>query len=136
FKVHLLGWCEILTHATLYPRVVAKHFGITVARERAPLLPVWNAVNGVLDVHDEELDTRCQELVHELHRSPHGRILVRQHESDDLEQQLMTYLGKILSIAQRKQRLTLLDQLAISERREVRLAQGLKLLFTDPSIAF
>lgn len=136
FKVHLLGWREILTHATLYPRVLAKHFGITVAQEREPLLAVWNAVNGVLDVDDEELDTRCQELVHELHRSPHGRILVRQRESDDLEQQLMTYLGKTLSILQRKQRLTLLDQLAVSERREARIARGLKLLFTDPSIAF
>jgi hypothetical protein len=136
FTVHLLGWREILTHATLYPRVVAKHFGIQVAQEREPLLAAWSAINDGLDVNDEELDTRCQELVHELHRSPHGRILVRQRESDALEQQLMTYLGKSLSIARRKQRLTTLDQLAVNERREARIAQGLKLLFTDPSVAY
>jgi hypothetical protein len=136
FTVHLLGWREILSHATLYPRVVAKHFGIEVAQEREPLLAVWSSIDGAMEVKDEELDTRCQELVHELHRYPHGRILVRQRESDVLEQQLMTYLGKTLSIAQRKRRLTILDQLAVSERREARIAQGLKLLFTDPSIAY
>jgi len=136
FTVHLLGWREILRHATLYPRVVAKHFGIQVAQDREPLLTVWGAVNGELDVSDEELDTRCQELVHEVRRYPHGRILVRQRESDALEQQLMTYLGKTLSIAQRKKRLHVLDQLAVCERRETRIAQGLMLLFTDPSIAY
>jgi hypothetical protein len=136
FTVHLLGWREILTHATLYPRVIAKHFGIEVAQEREPLLAVWSTINGAMEVKDEELDTRCQELIHELRHYPHGRILVRQRESDDLEQQLMTYLGKTLSIAQRKQRLTILNQLAVSERREARIAQGLKLLFADPSIRY
>jgi hypothetical protein len=136
FKIHLLGWREILTHATLYPRVVAKHFGIQVAQEREPLLTVWSAINGGLDVSDEELNIRCQELVHEIHHYPRGRILVRQRESDALEQQLMTYVGKTLSIAQRKQQLLILDQLASKERQETRIAQGLKLLFTDPSIAY
>jgi hypothetical protein len=136
FTVHLLGWREILSHATLYPRVVAKHFGIQVAQDREPLLAVWSAINGGLDVSDEELDTRCQELVHEVHHYPHGRILVRQRESDAIEQQLMTYLGKTLSILQRKQRLHILDQLGARERREARIAQGLRLLFTDPSVAY
>lgn len=136
FAVHLLGWREILTHAALYPLVVAKHFGIQVPHDSEPLLAVWSTMDAQLEASDEELSVRCQELIHELHRNPKGRILVRQRESDALEQQLMAYVGKTLSIAQRKQRLTLLDQLAVSERREARIALGLKLLFTDPSIAF
>lgn len=136
FTVHLLGWREILSHATLYPRVIAKHFGIQVAQDREPLLAVWSAINGEVDVSDEELATRSLELVHEVRHYPHGRILVRQRESDALEQQVMTYLGQTFSIAQRMKRLHVLDQLAVCERRETRIAQGLRLLFTDPSVAY
>jgi len=134
FRVHLLGWQEIVRRATLYPLVVAKHFGIQVA-ERAPLLAVWSAVNGDLDVSDEELAIRCRELIHELNRHPHGRILVRQQESEKLETSLMEYVGAMLTLEQREQRLDILDQLARKERQEARIAQGLRLLFTDPSIA-
>jgi hypothetical protein len=134
--VHLLGWREILSHTLLYPLVVAKHFGIKVQHDREPLLAVWSTMDAQLEASDEELSVRCQELIHELHRNPKGRILVRQRESDALEQQLLASLGKTLSIPQRKVRLQILDTLAVSERREARIALGLKLLFTDPSIAF
>lgn len=136
FIVHLLGWREILSHTLLYPLVVAKHFGIKVEHDREPLLAVWSTMDAQLEASDQELDVRCQELIHEIHRNPKGRILVRQRESDALEQQLLAFLGKTLSIPQRKERLQILDKLAVSERREARIALGLKLLFTDPSIAF
>ena len=135
FKVHLLGWQEIIRHATPYPRVVAKHFGIQAA-EREPLLAVWSALNGELEVSDNELAIRCRELIHELTRHPQGRILVRQRESDDLANQLMTYVGKDLTLPEREQRLGTLDVLASKERQEARIVQGLRLLFTDPSIAY
>jgi hypothetical protein len=135
FKVHLLGWREIVRRATLYPRVVAKHFGIQAA-ERAPLLVVWSAVSAGLNVSKQELAIRCRELVHELNNHPHGRILVRQQESDNLAGQLITYVGATLTFAEREQRLRLLDELAKKERQEARIAQGLRLLFTDPSIAY
>ncbi len=136
FRVHLVGWQEIVRHATLYPLVVAKHFGVHVATERAPLLAVWSAINGGLETSENELAIRCRELVHELNRHPQGRILVRQRESDKLEQRLMRYIGADLTLAQREERLRILDDLARKERQEKRIAQGLRLLYTDPSIAY
>ncbi len=136
FKVHVLGWQEIVRRATLYPLVVGKHFGVRVAQELAPLMAVWSAVKGDLEIGDEELDVRCRELVHELARHPHGRILVRQQESDKVAEQLMKNVGADLTLAERRQRLIILDDLARRERQEARIAQGLRLLFTDPSIAF
>ena len=134
FTVHLLGWQEIIRRATLYPLVVTKHFGVTAATTRAPLLAVWSASKGELDVSDDELTIRCRELVHEINRYPSGRILVRQREADGLEQRLMRYVGRDLTLTQRARRLALQDQLARKERQEARVAQGLRLLFTDPSI--
>ncbi len=135
FNVHFLGWQEIIRRATLYPRVIAKHFGLQAAAEREPLLAVWHAVNGHLDISDEELEILCRELVHELNRHPHGRILVRQEEADKLETQLMKYIGAALTLTQRKERLSILDVLSGKERQEARIAQGLRLLFADPSIS-
>ena len=135
FNVNVVGWSEIVRRATLHGAVADKHFGPGGGAPRAPLLATWFASGGRLELAGEELVVTCRELVHDLHDFPDGRIVLRQHESDELVAQLAVYDGRQLTIAERKARVELRDKLASLERKEEWISRGLKLLLSDKNLS-
>jgi hypothetical protein len=135
FSVNVLGWGEICRRATLHPAVAGKHFGPGGGGPQAPLLAVWFASGGRLELKGKELALGCRELAHDLRECPAGRLVLRQRESDALAAELLSYQGRKLRLGEREARLAVRDKLARNERHEARISRGLKLLLGDPTIA-
>src|ERR1039458_5908082 len=70
FHVHILGWSEICRRATLHSTVTNKHFGADGGGTRAPLLAVWLASKGRLELKGKDLELSCREVGHDLRDSP------------------------------------------------------------------
>jgi hypothetical protein len=135
FYVHILGWSEICRRAMLHSTVADKHFGPDGSGARAPLLAVWFASKGRLELKGRGLALSCRELGHDLRDHPEGRLVLRQRESDVLAGELASYDRRMLSLEEREARLAVRDKLARNEHNESRISRGLKLLLGDPTIA-
>jgi hypothetical protein len=135
FDVNVLGWAEIVRRATLYSSVADKHFGSGSGTPRALLLATWFASAGRLELTGKDLALTCRELAHDLRDFPTGRILLRQRESDKIAEELASYDGRTLTVAEREDRLELRDQLARMENAEAKVLRGLNLMLGEPTIA-
>jgi hypothetical protein len=135
FHVHILGWFEICRRATLHSNVTNKHFGPDGGGAHAPLLAVWFASKGLLELRGKELALSCREVGHDLRDYPEGRLVLRQRESDTLAAEIASYNGRSLGLEERAARLGVRDKLARNEQDESRISMGLKLLLGERTIA-
>ncbi|WP_197464507.1 hypothetical protein [Thalassospira xiamenensis] len=135
FDVHLLGRGELVRLATLYSRVVEKHFGRSGGGLSSPLISTWMASNGKLEKAGTELDLSVRELVQDLYDWPTGHIVVRQRESDALLENINRYEGKELTQNQRRERISLRQQLKELTDRERFAVKAVMLAFTHADLA-
>lgn len=136
FEIVVLGWDEIARRATLDTAVADKHFGPAGGgAPRSPLLATWMLKGGLLEKSGKDLELSVRELVHDLNDWPSGHIVVRQHESDALLDQLRATEGRKLSTRDRKARLALRDALRRRTDTEKAASRGLELLLRDPDIS-
>lgn len=136
FPVHVIGWQEICRRATLHPAVARKHFGLYGGDPPKPVLATWVTAGGRLIVGDEELALSVRELRHAWRAFPHGRLVVRQQESEHLMAKIKAIPLGGASMRQRRQRVDLQDQLERLERNEPWVETALRLLLTDRDLEY
>jgi len=136
FRVVVLGWGEIVRRATSDSDVANKHFGPTGGdTRRSPLLTVWMMSGGALEKTGRELELSVAELAQDLCDMPAGHFVIRQRESDSIVETLKAFEQPGLSLAQRRERINLREQLRVLTDREARAIHGVRAMLTDADIA-
>lgn len=130
FVVILLGWGEILRRALKDPQVADKHFGPKGSASRSPLLGTWYTTHGRLEKTSAELSLDFQELWEDFQDWPNGHIVIRDRETDSLNQEIAALGDSPQSTSQREQRLALRQQLRGLKRREEAAQEGVARMCT------
>lgn len=136
FEVTLLGWSELVRRVTLEPSVASKHFGAVGGVQPEPLLATWFTRGGALDCSDDEFSLRASELELDLHDHPIGRVVIRQHESDELLQEINALDVRKQTDTIRKLRIEMRGRLRKMTHREAEAVRSLLFLFQTQEIQF
>jgi hypothetical protein len=136
FSVVLLGWTEIIRRVSLYPQVADKHFAFSGGSvPSSPLLATWMMSKGKLLKTGDEFEICVHELIQDLHDWPHGHVVIRQRESDDLLERLRAFEGRSLSLRDRKERIRLREELRVLSDAEKNAERAIRLMLTEPEVS-
>lgn len=132
FKINILFWSDIVSKLAKYENVVNKHYNMGGKENKyTPLLATWYVKNGKVELNNDS----CQWMLEVKEKSveflerPHGNIVIRQRETDELLEKIRMF-QKSEKVEDREELYKLRNLLQKEVVKEKQVSDYIKKIFT------